>query len=145
MQVHPLAHIPNRPYTPTITSRTTAFVAEGTRMARTTARVDGATLVFPERDATPITVDTDAWFAWLEAASTKRFGFGLCDRQQGCIVGRMTVRKDGRQRGGWYWSVFRRQGGRLRRLYLGKSSAVTRARLEQIAAQLLAEGDDQIA
>lgn len=90
-------------------------------------------------------LDSDAWFAWLEAATTKSFGYGLFERQRGCIVGRMTVRKDSRQRGGFYWSVFRRQGGRLRRIYLGRSSEVTRARLEQIAEQLLAEEGDQAA
>lgn len=90
-------------------------------------------------------LDSEAWFAWLEAQTTKSFGYGLFDREQGCIVGRMTVRKDDRQRGGLYWSVFRRQGGRLRRFYLGRSSQVTRARLEGIAKQLLAEEGEQAA
>lgn len=57
----------------------------------------------------------------------------------------MTVRKDGRQRRGAYWSVFRRQGGRLRRLYVGRSNQVTRARLERIAEQLLVEESEQAA
>ncbi len=47
----------------------------------------------------------------------------------------MTVRKERRQRGGGYWSVFRRCGCKLRKVYLGRSAAVTRARL-----QLIAEG-----
>ena len=42
-------------------------------MARTTARVDGATLVASANDASPITVDTPAWFAWLEHATTFAF------------------------------------------------------------------------
>jgi hypothetical protein len=42
-------------------------------MARTNAVVDGATLVLPGHDARPITVDTPAWFAWLEHAMTFAF------------------------------------------------------------------------
>jgi hypothetical protein len=49
---------------------TTPRIAEGTRMARTTALVDGATLVVPESGASPIMVDTPAWFACLEHATT---------------------------------------------------------------------------
>ena len=60
-------------------------------MARTTAQVDGATLVLPERDASPITVDTPAWFAWLEHAST--FAFTAPSE-------RFTVRKERQARGG---------------------------------------------
>ena len=45
-------------------------IAEGTRMARTTARVDGATLVLPADDASLIPLDTPVWFAWLEHATT---------------------------------------------------------------------------
>jgi hypothetical protein len=48
----------------------------------------------------------------------------------------MTVRKEQRQRGTAYWSVYRRQGQRLRKLYVGSSAALTKARLEEIAAQL---------
>jgi hypothetical protein len=42
-------------------------------MARTPAQVDGARLVLPEREASPIIVDTPAWFAWLEHATTFAF------------------------------------------------------------------------
>lgn len=96
-------------------------------------------LLFGAGEGGELRLDSKAWFAWLEAETTRSFGYGLFDQQQGCIVGRMTVRKDGRQRGGAYWSVFRRQGGRLRRLYGGRSRELTRARLERIAEQLLEE------
>jgi DNA-binding CsgD family transcriptional regulator len=45
---------------------TTQRIAEGTRTARTSARVDGAKLILPESDASAIPLDTPAWFAWLE-------------------------------------------------------------------------------
>lgn len=94
-------------------------------------------------DHTPgptIYLDTPAWFAWLEAPSTgaprARFSYALFNRTMGYIDGFMTVRKERRQRGTAYWSVYRRQGQRLRKCYLGSSAALTHARLEQIAARL---------
>jgi hypothetical protein len=60
-------------------------------MARTTAQLDGATLILPERDASPITLDTPAWFAWLEHATTFAFSGPS---------GRFTARKERQARGG---------------------------------------------
>jgi hypothetical protein len=60
-------------------------------MARTTALLDGATLVFPERDASPIALDAPAWFAWLGHASTFAFTSPL---------GRFTAREERQARGG---------------------------------------------
>ena len=48
----------------------------------------------------------------------------------------MTVRKETRQRGTLYWSVYRRQGAALRKLYLGSSAALTLDKLEEIALRL---------
>ena len=90
-------------------------------------------------DQTPrptIYLDTLAWLAWLEAPTTTRFSYALFNRAQGYIDGFMTVRKERRQRGTAYWSVYRRQGRRLRKIYLGPSTALTQTRLEQIAALL---------
>jgi hypothetical protein len=42
-------------------------------MARTTAPLDGATLILPADDASAIPLDTPAWFAWLEQATTFAF------------------------------------------------------------------------
>ena len=77
---------------------TTQRIAEGTRMARTTARVDGATLILPERDASPIPLDTPAWFAWLEHAATFAFTGPS---------GHFTARKERQARGGGYWKAYR--------------------------------------
>ena len=51
----------------------------------------------------------------------------------------MTVRKERRQRGGTYWTVYRRVGGQVRKIYLGPAEAVTAARLEGLAQAWLAE------
>ena len=83
-----------------------------------------------------IRLDTPAWFAWLAAPHTTCFSYPLYDPARGYIVGFMTVRKERRQRGGMYWSVFRRCGRRVRKIYLGQSTTVTQARLQAIAEAL---------
>jgi len=109
-------------------------------MAKTIPIVEGGIVVADQTDAPFIHIDTPAWFAWLEASTTTRFSYALFNRSRGYIDGFMTVRKERRQRGTAYWTVYRRQAGapgaRLRKVYVGPSTALTAARLEQIAAQL---------
>jgi hypothetical protein len=99
-------------------------------------RVSEGSLYDPRQVGSAIHLDTPAWFAWLAAPSTSCFSYPLYDPARGYIVGWLTVRKEGRQRGGTYWSVFRRWGRRERKIYLGRSTSVTRARLEAIAEVL---------
>ena len=98
-------------------------------MARTTALVDGATLALPESDASPITVDTPAWFAWLEHAATFAFT---------SPSGRFTARKERQARGGGYWKAYRTSHGTLHRVYLGKAQDLTLDRLNHAATTLAA-------
>lgn len=94
-------------------------------------------LLLDDQSAGPaIHLDTVAWFAWLELPTTTHFSYALFNRSRGYIDGFMTVRKERRQRGAAYWSVYRRQGHHLRKVYVGASAALTLARLEQIATQL---------
>lgn len=83
-----------------------------------------------------IQLDSSAWFTWLAAVSTTRFSYPLYDREVGYIVGFMTVRKERRQRGGGYWVAYRRLGEQVRKVYLGRSGAVTAARLHAIGCRL---------
>jgi hypothetical protein len=83
-----------------------------------------------------IPLDSPQWFAWLEAATTTSFTYALFNRQQGYIDGFMTVRKERRQRGASYWSAYRRAGGRVRKIYLGRSWLLTQAQLAAAAARL---------
>lgn len=106
-------------------------------MAHKPPQVRDGWLINPQADGRDLRLDTAAWFAWLDAPTTKSFSYPLFDPQQGSIVGWITVRRDRRQRGGAYWSVFRRNGHQLRRIYLGSSRQVSMARLEAIAQQLL--------
>ncbi len=96
-------------------------------MARTTARVDGSTLVIAANDTNPITVGTDAWFAWLETATAFMFTSS---------AGSFTARKERRDRGTWYWKAYRTDHGVLRRAYLGKSPDLTLDHLTRAAATL---------
>lgn len=96
-------------------------------MARTTARVDGVTLVIAANDTNPITVGTDPWFAWLETATAFVFT---------SPAGRFTARKERRDRGTWYWKAYRTDHGVLHRAYLGKSQDLTLDQLTRAAATL---------
>ena len=110
--------------------------ARNTQMTKTIPLVQDG-IVLDEQIAGPtIHLDTPAWFTWLEASTTTRFSYTLFNRSRGYIDGFMTVRKEQRQRGTAYWAVYRRQGQRLRKFYVGSSAALTQARLEQIAALL---------
>ena len=106
-------------------------------MSRRTPAVSRGVLYDPATPATSIRLDSPAWFAWLEAPTTTRFAYPLVDPTRGYIVGVMTVRKEPRRRGGHYWSVYRRCGPQLRKVYLGRSSAVTAHRLAMFAQTLL--------
>jgi hypothetical protein len=103
--------------------------------------IEGSSVYDPAVPEWRLRLDSPAWFAWLSAASTSRFSYPLLDRSRGYIIGFMTVRQESRQRGGRYWSVYRRQGPRLRKIYLGPASAVTQARLEEVVTILLQEQD----
>ena len=93
----------------------------------------------PTAASAPIRLDGAPWCAWLDATCTTRFAYPLTDRSAGWIAGFMTVRKEPRQRGGSYWTAYHRQGRRLRKIYLGPSSALTLARLEAVVMIFLAQ------
>jgi len=92
--------------------------------------VQGDLLVYREGDQQGVlTIGTEAWFAWLETASTFSF---VSD------AGTFTARKEraSTRRGGWYWKAYRKQQGKLSSRYLGKSETITLARLQAVAQDL---------
>jgi hypothetical protein len=105
-------------------------------MAKEIPLVRGAVLEDPQATGPSIRLDTPAWFAWLADPTHTRFSYALHNRAQGYIDGFMTVRKETRQRGGGYWSVYRRHGHKVRKIYVGPGTALTHHRLEQIATRL---------
>ena len=81
-------------------------------------------------------LDTPAWFAWLAAPTTTSFSYPILDRVRGYISGYLTVRKETRQRGGVYWSAYRRWEGRVQKIYLGRTECLTLTRLQAAARAL---------
>jgi LuxR family transcriptional regulator, maltose regulon positive regulatory protein len=106
------------------------------KMTKSIPVVQDGIVIDDQNQGPTIHLDSQAWFAWLEAPTTTRFSYALFNRSRGYIDGFITVRKERRQRGTAYWTIYRRQGQRLRKVYVGLSAALTQARLEQIAAQL---------
>jgi LuxR family maltose regulon positive regulatory protein len=102
-------------------------------MARSTARVEGATLVVADHAASPITVGTPAWFAWLESATTFAFSGP---------AGSFTARKEPRAAGGAYWKAYRTAHRAVQRAYLGKAPDLTLERLNRTAEILAAAPAD---
>lgn len=107
-------------------------------MAYKTPRVSDGVLLDDQTPGPCISLDSPAWFAWLEAPTNVCFSYALFNPKMGYIDGFVTVRKERRQRGGVYWTAYRRQGYRLCKVYLGPSTAVTKTRLEQVATHLRA-------
>lgn len=100
--------------------------------------VSGSYLYGPSVRMEGIRLDTAAWWAWLDEPTSRSFAYPVMDEQKGYIVGFMTVRKERRQRGGSYWVVYRRHAHTVRKIYLGRTSAVTHERLTAIADSLQA-------
>src|SRR6266702_2099869 len=101
-----------------------------------TPTVQGETLVYRQDGQEQVlTVDTAAWFAWLETASTFSFV---------SETGRFTARREqaGHKRGGWYWKAYRKRHGKLSSRYLGKSETLTLARLQTVAQTMVAALDE---
>jgi hypothetical protein len=82
-------------------------------------------------------LDTPAWFHWLDEPTTRSFAYPLYNAAQGYIEAFMTLRKERRQRGTAYWTAYSHSGGQMRKVYVGRSPAVTEARLQAIASTLL--------
>ncbi len=68
------------------------------------------------------------WQQWLEHVSS--FAFQSKDGHH------FTARKETRARGDAYWIAYRKIDGKLTHTYLGRTTAVTLSRLEQVAATL---------
>ncbi|HEU5086163.1 MAG TPA: hypothetical protein VFT99_01915, partial [Roseiflexaceae bacterium] len=95
-------------------------------MARQQPIVRNGHLFLPG-EGMPLAVGQDAWYSWLAGAQSFRY-----EGEQGSFG----ARRERFQRGGWYWRAYRRVGGRLRRVYLGRPGDLTTERLALVAAEL---------
>ena len=104
-------------------------------MAKDIPTVNNA-ILYDSGCSASIRLDSPQWVAWLDVPDNVRFSYALHNRAAGYIDGFMTVRKETRQRGGAYWSAYRRRNGKLRKIYIGQSAALTHDKLESIAMRL---------
>src|SRR5215472_6986053 len=81
---------------------------------------------------TSIAVESEAWYQWLAAEQNQSFTFRH-------PLGTYTIRRE-RKHQGWYWYAYRKQEGKLRKAYLGKTEELTLARLNQVATMLVSRG-----
>lgn len=97
-------------------------------MARITPGVENGRLYAANQgDAFSIPLSSEQWYAWLEQHRTFRVK---------CSTVSYTARKEQRA-GRWYWYAYRRHAGKLRIVYLGKSSELTLERLERAALSFI--------
>src|SRR5215216_5429344 len=88
--------------------------------------------------ASEIAVDSPAWAAWLEDRATRSFSF---EGPSGTFTARKERRSGSNEE---YWSAYRKRGGKLRKVYLGKAEKVTLARLEDAATKLAGRGEGEV-
>ncbi len=86
-----------------------------------------------EGQPTSIAVESEAWYHWLAAEQNQSFAFRHA-------LGTYTIRCE-RKRQSWYWYVYRKQEGKLRKAYLGKTEELTLARMNQVATMLVSRGE----
>src|SRR5690242_16872021 len=77
----------------------------------------------------PVVPDSQEWFVWLANISSFTFSGQH---------GHLTVRREARSGKGVYWYAYRRVGERMVKRYAGQTPALSLARLEEIALNLMA-------
>ncbi len=92
--------------------------------------VSGDCLLLPEQAA--VIVGSDAWYTWLTSESTRSFTLRS-------HLGTFTARCE-QKRNGWYWYIYRRQRGKLRKAYLGKAKEISFERLTAVSETLVSRG-----
>jgi LuxR family maltose regulon positive regulatory protein len=99
-------------------------------MQRTIPRVNGELLYQSETERDSIGVGTPAWYDWLE----QHTAFTFVD-----TVGTFTARKSMLRSRGSYWKAYRKRQGKLYRIHLGHSHALTLERLQAAARAFAGE------
>ena len=107
-------------------------------MARMTPKVTDNQLYLPDTTAPVCQVESPTWFNWLEGARAFRYHSQQRHnviRGHGPTFAPISLRKEKRRRGG-LWYAYRRSYRVLHKRYVGRSEALTRDRLEEIARVL---------
>lgn len=74
-----------------------------------------------------IVPNSTEWFHWFSDPNNLRIIFIHP------ALGRFVMRHERKQRGTWYWSIYHRADGRLRKAYLGKGEQLSLQRLQTVA------------
>jgi hypothetical protein len=85
------------------------------------------TLEGPARTRSSLVPDSPDWFTWLAKLSSFHFTGKS---------GHFTARQEAKQRGDAYWYAYRKAHGQRLKRYLGTTTILTLAKLEQIAGDL---------
>jgi LuxR family maltose regulon positive regulatory protein len=104
-------------------------------MAHITPQVRQQQLYLPLQQTPFCLLDTPDWFTWLQTASSFRFFSDqrrLFFRGHGPLLAPISLRKEGR-RHGFFWYAYRRASGRLYKRYVGRSDQLTLAKLDEVA------------
>ena len=107
-------------------------------MANKTAKIQSKQLYLPESDAPLCLLGSRAWFAWLETATTFRYFSSqrlLVAHTYYRALRPISLRKEKRRQTS-LWYAYLRSHGCLHKRYVGKSIALTEARLDEIATVL---------
>ena len=99
-------------------------------MQRTNPMVKDGRLYLAEIESDPIVLGTLEWYNWLEQHTTFTF---VDDADT------FTARKSMLRTGGSYWKAYRRRQGKLYRIHLGHSYALTLERLQAAARAFAGE------
>jgi LuxR family maltose regulon positive regulatory protein len=99
-------------------------------MRSTIPNVTGGRLYWSEAESDPIVVGTPAWYDWLE----QQTAFTFVDQ-----TGTFTARKSMLRTRGAYWKAYYRHQGKLYRIHLGHSHALTLERLQAAARAFAGE------
>ena len=103
-----------------------------------TPKVQGQQLYLPACSEPVCPIDSAIWFAWVETAVTFRYPSPrrlVVVRGYGPLVSPISLRKEKRRQGA-LWYAYRRNHGLLHKRYVGKSEALTSARLDEVAIEL---------
>ncbi|NTW01426.1 MAG: AAA family ATPase, partial [Oscillochloris sp.] len=90
--------------------------------------IDGLLQPTSSTNATPIMLDSPAWWEWLDDPANHSFSYQTS-------YGLVTLRRE-HKRGHWYWYAYHAAHGRLHKVYVGRSTKMSADCLHEIAHKL---------
>ena len=107
-------------------------------MAKSTPQVQANQLYLAPATTPSCCLDSSTWFTWLETATAFRYFSSQrlpVAHNYTRPIRPISIRKE-KRRQGYLWYAYLRTNGRLHKRYLGKSTALTITRLDEVALVL---------